>query len=69
MNSQRSEAASTRPPTGGQALVGALKANGVDTIFGLPGLQLDFVFDALYDEREAIQVIHTRHEQATAYMA
>ncbi|MDR3372249.1 MAG: thiamine pyrophosphate-binding protein, partial [Ancalomicrobiaceae bacterium] len=47
----------------------ALKANGVDTIFGLPGLQLDFVFDALYDEREAIQVIHTRHEQATAYMA
>ncbi|MDR3497001.1 MAG: thiamine pyrophosphate-binding protein [Ancalomicrobiaceae bacterium] len=69
MNSQRSGAAFDHPPTGGQALVRALKSNGVDTIFGLPGLQLDFVFDALYDERDAIRVIHTRHEQATAYMA
>jgi acetolactate synthase-1/2/3 large subunit len=50
-------------------MVGALKRHGIDTIFGLPGLQLDYVFDALYDEREAIRVIHTRHEQATAYMA
>jgi acetolactate synthase-1/2/3 large subunit len=52
--------------TGGQALVASLKQHGVDTIFGLPGVQLDGFFDALYDERAAIRVIHTRHEQAAA---
>src|SRR3990170_4650161 len=55
--------------TGGQALVQQLKLEGVDTIFGLPGVQLDYVFDALYDERDHIRVIHARHEQGTAYMA
>ncbi len=55
--------------TGGQALVKSLKKHGVDTIFGLPGVQLDHTFDALYHEQDSIQVIHTRHEQATAYMA
>jgi acetolactate synthase I/II/III large subunit len=55
--------------TGGQALVQALKQHGVDTIFGLPGVQLDGFFDALYDEQDAIRIIHTRHEQAAAYMA
>lgn len=58
-----------RTLTGGEALVASLKANGVDTIFGLPGIQLDGLFSALYDERASIRVIHTRHEQATAYMA
>jgi acetolactate synthase I/II/III large subunit len=62
-------AGETQTLTGGQALVAALKQNGVDTIFGLPGIQLDGFFDALYDERDSIRVIHTRHEQATAYMA
>ncbi|MEX2229104.1 MAG: thiamine pyrophosphate-dependent enzyme [Dehalococcoidia bacterium] len=55
--------------TGGQALVQSLKIEGIDTIFGLPGIQLDFAFDALWEEREAIKVWHTRHEQACAYMA
>ncbi len=55
--------------TGGQALVQSLIAHGVDTIFGLPGVQLDDTFDALYLAKDNIQVIHTRHEQATAYMA
>lgn len=55
--------------TGGRALVQQLKLEGVDTIFGLPGVQLDHLFDALYDERDAIRLIHTRHEQGTAYMA
>ena len=56
-------------PTGAEILVTSLAAAGVDTIFGLPGLQLDYIFDALYDRQDAIRVIHTRHEQATAYMA
>jgi acetolactate synthase-1/2/3 large subunit len=60
---------STQELTGGQALVASLIANGVDTIFALPGVQLDGAFDALYGERSAIRVIHPRHEQAAAYMA
>lgn len=57
--------------TGGQALVASLQRQGIDTIFGLPGVQLDGAFDALYDARERgeVDVIHPRHEQATAYMA
>lgn len=69
--SSRSEAAEpeTKTLTGGQALVAALKANGVDTLFGLPGIQLDGFFSALWEEREHIRVIHPRHEQTTGYMA
>lgn len=55
--------------TGGTALVGALLAEGVDTIFGLPGIQNDWFYNALYDARDRIRVIHTRHEQGAAYMA
>lgn len=65
----RAEVAGPRTLTGGEALVESLIQQGVDTVFGLPGIQLDGLFAALYDARERIRVIHTRHEQATAYMA
>jgi acetolactate synthase-1/2/3 large subunit len=55
--------------SGGQALVRSLVGEGVEAVFGLPGVQLDWVYDALYAARESIRVYHTRHEQATAYMA
>ncbi|MGH2613973.1 MAG: thiamine pyrophosphate-binding protein [Thermomicrobiales bacterium] len=55
--------------TGGEALVAALLAQGVDTLFGLPGVQLDGFFSALHDGHGSIRVFHTRHEQAAAYMA
>jgi acetolactate synthase-1/2/3 large subunit len=55
--------------TGGQALAQQLKLEGVDTVFALPGVQLDWAFDAIYEERDHFHVVHTRHEQATAYMA
>ncbi len=55
--------------TGGQALVAQLLREGVEVVFGLPGVQLDWAFDALYEARDQIRVIHTRHEQATSYMA
>ncbi len=55
--------------TGGQALVQQLKREGIDTIFGLPGVQLDWAFDAVYEERDHFDVYHTRHEQACVYMA
>ena len=54
--------------TGAQAIIKTLKKYGIDTIFGLPGIQLDNMFDALYHE-DSIRVIHTRHEQAAGYMA
>ena len=55
--------------TGGQALVQQLKREGLDTLFGLPGIQLDFAFDAFWQEREHFSIYYTRHEQACAYMA
>ena len=55
--------------TGGKALVKSLQLYGIDTLFGIPGVQLDQLFVALYDEREAIRVIANRHEQGCAYMA
>ena len=55
--------------TGGQALAQSLKIEGIDTLFALPGIQLDYLFDALWEERGHYRVHHTRHEQATAYMA
>jgi len=55
--------------TGGEALVEMLRRHGVDTVFALPGVQNDALFAALYDARNAIRVVHTRHEQAAAYMA
>ena len=54
---------------GGQALVKSITAHGVDTIFGLPGVQLDWFFNALHDEGNNIRVINSRHEQGVAYMA
>ncbi len=55
--------------TGGEALVEMLRRHGVDTVFALPGVQNDALFAALYDARNSIRVVHTRHEQAAAYMA
>ena len=40
--------------TGGQALAESLKREGVETVFGLPGVQLDWAFDALYGARDSI---------------
>ncbi len=55
--------------TGGQALARSLVREGVEAVFALPGVQLDWAFDGLYEVRDAVAVYHTRHEQATAYMA
>ena len=55
--------------TGGQAVVGSLIANGVDTVFGIPGVQLDPLFDAFHERRNELRVLHTRHEQGAGFMA
>jgi acetolactate synthase I/II/III large subunit len=55
--------------TGGEAVVQALLAQGIDTLFVLPGVQNDALFSALYDHAEDLRVIVVRHEQAAGYMA
>ena len=52
---------------GADALVAALKARGVNTIFALSGNQIMPVFDACLDAD--IRLIHTRHEAAAGFMA
>ena len=59
----------TERMTGGEAVIRTLARFGVDTVFGLPGIQLDPLFDALYGQRQSIRTYHTRHEQGSAYMA
>lgn len=55
--------------TGGQAVVRCLIKEGVDTVFGLPGVQNDWLYNAFFDYKDEIKVIHTRHEQGAGYMA
>ena len=57
------------PITGGDAIVGSLIQNGVDTLFGLPGAQMYSLFDALHRQSHRITTYGARHEQGTAYMA
>ncbi|MDA8574254.1 thiamine pyrophosphate-binding protein [Alphaproteobacteria bacterium] len=55
--------------TGGDAMIRAVLRHGVDTVFGLPGVQTYPIFDALQRQSNQIQTIGVRHEQAAAYMA
>ena len=59
--------------TGAEALMMALKEEGVKTIFGYPGGSIMPVFDALYDytrgEKKAFEHVLVRHEQAAAHAA
>jgi len=54
--------------TGGDAMVRAAVANGIDTIFGLPGAQIYPLFDAIHQSPD-VKAIISRHEQGAAYMA
>lgn len=59
--------------TGAEALMRALKAENVKTIFGYPGGAIIPVFDTLYDytrgENKAFDHILVRHEQSAAHAA
>lgn len=54
--------------SGAELMTAQLRAEGVEVIFGLPGIQLMSLLDALHG-RPDIRFITTRHEQATTYMA
>ena len=59
--------------TGAKALMRALQAEGVKTIFGYPGGAIMPVYDALYDytrgEKKCFEHILVRHEQAATHAA
>ena len=55
--------------TTGEAIVEALIAHGVDTVFGIPGAHMYDFNDALARRADVIRFITTRHEQGAAYMA
>src|SRR6201994_2746739 len=55
--------------TTAEAVIETLLSHGVDTLFALPGVHNDPLFDAAFKAGERIRVIHPRHEQTAAYMA
>jgi acetolactate synthase-1/2/3 large subunit len=55
--------------TAAEATVATLLAHGLDTIYALPGVHNDHLFDALYKATNRLRTVHTRHEQGAAYMA
>lgn len=55
--------------TTGEAIVRTLVREGVDTVFGIPGVQTYELFDALGRASESIRLVAPRHEQAASYMA
>lgn len=58
-----------RTLTGGEAVVDELLRQGIGTVFALPGVQNDALFNAFYDRRQELRVIPTRHEQGAGYLA
>lgn len=54
--------------TGAELFVKALKAEGVEVLFGYPGGQVIDLFDALYGQQE-IKLILPRHEQGLIHAA
>lgn len=54
--------------SGGEALVKSLIKEGVEVVYGVPGIQMYGIIAAMWDE-PGIRIITTRHEQAPTYMA
>lgn len=55
--------------SGSQALLDALVAEGVHTIFGYPGGAIMPIYDALYDFQDTLKHILVRHEQGGIHAA
>lgn len=54
---------------GSEALIRSLIAEDVKTIFGYPGGAIMPIYDALYDHREKLNHVLTRHEQGAVHAA
>ena len=55
--------------TGGDALADSLIQHGIEDLFMIPGIQLDWAVEALRKRTDAINLFVPRHEQTTTYMA
>ena len=65
--SQAASVVSTR--LAGHALVEALVAQGVDTVFGVPGESFLAALDGFHEHRDRIRFVACRHEGGAAFMA
>ncbi len=64
---QAAHGATTEGLTGADLVVEALERNGVDTVFGIPGVHTLALYDALHER--SINHILARHEQGAGFMA
>ncbi len=55
--------------TTADAVLDSLLAHGIDTLYALPGVHNDFLFDAIAQSGGRMRALHPRHEQTSAYMA
>jgi thiamine pyrophosphate-dependent acetolactate synthase large subunit-like protein len=55
------------PPTGAELAIAMLEVNGVETVFGIPGVHTLALYDALVSSR--IRHVLARHEQGVGFMA
>src|SRR6266536_362497 len=69
LHAERAGACDMERMTAAEATVASLIAHGLDTLYALPGVHNDPLFDALFNAAETIRTVHTRHEQGAAYMA
>ncbi len=51
------------------AVIESLIRHGIDTLYALPGVHNDHLFDAAFRAQDRFRVLHPRHEQTAAYMA
>jgi acetolactate synthase-1/2/3 large subunit len=61
--------AGARARLAGHALVEALVAQGVDTVFGVPGESYLAALDGFHEHRDRIRFVACRHEGGAAFMA
>ena len=54
---------------GADAVADQLAGGGVSTVFGVPGVQLDYFVDAVARRADLLRYVSCRHEQGAAHMA
>ena len=69
MKPNKKTAAPAASMTAAEATVDAMLAHGIGTLYALPGVQNDHLFEALFKYGDRMRTVHTRHEQGAAYMA
>ena len=55
--------------TTAEAVIAAMQQHGIDTLYALPGVQNDLLFEAAFKAGDKLRTVHSRHEQGAAYMA